>query len=307
MSTGPDLDRSIAEWLAAEASDRAPERLLEASRARIRITRQRRAWLPAWRTPNMNRSVAVGLGAAAVIVALFIGAQFVGQPNIVGPPAETPSPSTSPAPTPSADGDTPAGVLTPGTRYAMSRGAISFTLAVPTSGWEYDGTTSIIGHAGSPEEVDLWLFDTGSMYGNPELPMTPAVFDDPCAHGSFQTFDPSLAGQAEALASIPGTELVSGPSEVTVDSLPGQHVTVAIPEDVGCPNSEFWLLFNAECGAPTIGCSNYPNWLGETIHEWFIDVNGEIFNIRAQVRYPGEASPDLEAEIQQIVDSIQFE
>jgi len=38
-----------------------------------------------------------------------------------------------------------------------------------------------------------------------------------------------------------------------------------------------------------------------------IDVDGEIFNIWAQMRYPGDASADVEAEIQQIVDSILFE
>jgi hypothetical protein len=301
-----DATRIVRLWL-EEGATAIPDRVLDAVLDQLPATPQRRpSWL-AWRTPIMNKFVAVGLGAAAVIVALFIGAQLVGQPNVVGPPAETPLPSSSSPPTPAADGDAPAGELTPGTRYAMSRGGVSFTLAVPTSGWEYDGTISLIGHAGSPEEADVWLFATGSMYGHPERPMTPAVFDDPCAHDSLQTFDPSLAGQAEALASIPGTELISGPSEVTVDSRQGQQVTVAVPDDVGCPNTEFWLVFNAECGAPTIDCSNYPNWLGETIHEWLIDDDGVIFNIRAQVRHPGEASPDLEAEIQQIVDSIQFE
>ena len=48
------------------------------------------------------------------------------------------------------------------------------------------------------------------------------------------------------------------------------------------------------------------NWLGETLHAWLIDVDGEIFTIWAQV-LPGDAGADLEAEIQQVVDSIQFE
>jgi hypothetical protein len=37
-----------------------------------------------------------------------------------------------------------------------------------------------------------------------------------------------------------------------------------------------------------------------------VDVNDEIFNIRAQVRDPA-AGAELEGEIQDIVDSIQFE
>jgi hypothetical protein len=138
------------------------------------------------------------------------------------------------------------------------------------------------------------------------MPITPAVFDDPCAHDAFQTFDPSLAGQAEALGSIPGTELISGPADVAIDSRPGQHVAIALPADLGCANSGFWLLFNASCGTPTIDCSNYPNWPGESLLEWLIDVNDEIFNIRAQVRDP-EVGSEVESEIQHIVDSIQFE
>jgi hypothetical protein len=76
--------------------------------------------------------------------------------------------------------------------------------------------------------------------------------------------------------------------------------------DLGCANSDYWLLFNASCGTPKIDCSNYPNWPGESLREWLIDVNDEIFNVRAQVRDP-EAGADVEAEIQHIVDSIQFE
>jgi hypothetical protein len=138
------------------------------------------------------------------------------------------------------------------------------------------------------------------------MPITPAVFDDPCAHDTLQAFDASLAGQAEALVSIPGTERVSGPTDVTIDSRPGQSVAIAFPADLGCANSDFWLLFNASCGTPKIDCSNYPNWPGESLREWLIDVNDEIFNVRVQLRDP-EAGPELEAEIQDIVDSIQFE
>lgn len=184
---------------------------------------------------------------------------------------------------------------------------MAFTFAVP-SGWQFDGSFAFSGHPGSPEDTDIWIYTTDSFYGGADhLPMTPAVFDDPCVHDDFESFEASLAGQAEAFASIPRTELVSGPAEVTVGGRAGRVATIGIPADLGCPKGEFWLLFNMECGAPTLDCTTFPNWPGEAIREWFVDVDGEIFNIRAQIRYPEEASPDLDVEIQQIVDSIQFE
>ena len=94
--------------------------------------------------------------------------------------------------------------------------------------------------------------------------------------------------------------------EVTIDSRPGQYAAIAFPAELGCANSDFWLLFNASCGTPKIDCSNYPTWPGESLREWLTDVNEEIFNIRVQVRSP-EAGAELDTEIHLLVESIQFE
>jgi hypothetical protein len=237
----------------------------------------------------MKRIIGIGLAAAAVIPVALIGHQLVGG---------------------SAVEELPEGQLNPGTRYATSvysnsYGNLRYSFAVPTQGWQVDEFGNLTGHTDSPDRADLWFFLTSAMYNGPTV--IPAAFDDPCAHDSFQAYDESLAGQAEALAAIPGTELVANPSEVTVDSHTGLVTAIAIPSDPGCGNGEYWLLFNADCGEPTLDCTNYPNWLGEVIQDWMIDVEDEIFNVRAQVRFPDEASPDLESEIRQIVDSIQFE
>lgn len=237
----------------------------------------------------MRKLIGIGLAAAAVVLAAFIGLQLMG-----GAAAEELS----------------EGPLTPGTRYSASVysnsfGTLAYTFDVPTTGWEVNEFGSLTGHADSSNHAELWFFLTSAMYNGPTV--IPVAFDDPCAHDSFTAYDESLSGQAEAFAAIPGTALVDGPSEVTVDSHSGLVTAIAIPSDPGCENGDFWLLFNADCGEPTIDCSNYPNWLGEVIREWMIDVEGETFNVRAQVRFPDEATPALDAEIQQIVDSIEFE
>jgi hypothetical protein len=103
MSTNGSPRRSIKAWLEAEAPDRAPARLIDASRHRIRSTRQRRPWWPAWRASNMNSYVKWGIAVAGVLVVAFLGynllpsrggtaSQAAASPAVVA--------ATSPAPTP---------------------------------------------------------------------------------------------------------------------------------------------------------------------------------------------------------------
>lgn len=319
MSTDRDVTRIVRSWLRTDDDDSA-DRVLDAVLDALDTTPQRRpSWL-ARSSSIMNNSVRLIATAAAVVVAALIGYQLLIAPRVGGPaPAPMESPSAPPTATPAPSEGTgnvfpPTGPLEVGTRYAVSAGAssiagaVSYSFAVPTSGWLSD--TGVVGiSAGGYSlnaEASVWFFDNYAFFeSDGQLPMIPAVLDDPCVHDSLQSqsFEASLAGQAEAIASIPGTELVSGPSDVTVDSRPGQEVTIAVPDDVGCAREEFWLLFNQSEGPGVF----YPNWLGETLHVWLIDVDGEIFSIWAQVRSPGDASAALEAEIQQIVDSIQFE
>ena len=77
MTTQRDLDRSIAAWLVAEAPSRAPDDVLEASRARLRTTRQRRLWMPVWRPNQMNLYAKLLAGAAAALVVAVVGYQFL--------------------------------------------------------------------------------------------------------------------------------------------------------------------------------------------------------------------------------------
>ena len=99
MSNHLDPDRSIARWLVAEAPDHAPERLLEASRAQVRSTAQRRSLWPVRRIQAMNSYAKLAIAAAAVLVVAVVGVNLGPGLNTTSSQA---SPSSSPLASPTA-------------------------------------------------------------------------------------------------------------------------------------------------------------------------------------------------------------
>ena len=61
-----------------EGSTPLPEDVRDAIRAELPLTRQRPAWWPAWRFPEMNNMAKLGIAAAAVVVAALLGFRFAG-------------------------------------------------------------------------------------------------------------------------------------------------------------------------------------------------------------------------------------
>ena len=102
MSNHLDPDRSIARWLVAEAPDHAPERLLEASRAQVRSTAQRRSLRLVRRFEAMNAYAKLGIAAAAVVVVAVVGINLGPGLNTISSEASpTSSPLASPTASPS--------------------------------------------------------------------------------------------------------------------------------------------------------------------------------------------------------------
>ncbi len=118
---------------------------------------------------------------------------------------------------------------------------------------------------------------------------------------------PSAADLAAAVASIPHTQVVTGPSDVTVGGRPAKHLVLALPNDLGCAPESF-NLWSADpapaCGVGTGPCWRYASEPGETISIWIVDADGGRVFIEAET-YKG-TDPGYADEIQQIVDSIQF-
>ena len=96
------------------------------------------------------------------------------------------------------------------------------------------------------------------------------------------------------IAILGGTDPV-GPTDVTVGGVRGKLVVLTIHGDIACDISHFWLLG---------GGSLYPNTIRSTIKLRTIEVNGTPITVYSDQASP---NPELEQEIEHIVDSIRFE
>jgi hypothetical protein len=183
------------------------------------------------------------------------------------------------------------GKLAVGARHSMIREGVPFSLSVPTSGWISNGDWGIDKSTGVGPDGAGFIFWGDTPVG---------VFADPCANSTSPPVGPSAADLAAAVAAIPGTDLVSGPSDVTVGGYPAKQVVLTIREDVDCDANSFYLWY-----APTPDFARYATELGSTIRVWIVDVNGTPVWIDGET-YKG-AGPEPGQEIQKIIDSIQFE
>ena len=79
MTAHNDLDRQLNDFL-RDGPTELPYQSFDAVRDRTEQTGQRVVIGP-WRLPEMNKIVTIGLGAAAVVVLLFVGSQLLGSPT----------------------------------------------------------------------------------------------------------------------------------------------------------------------------------------------------------------------------------
>lgn len=136
------------------------------------------------------------------------------------------------------------------------------------------------------------------------------VYADPCRHVRSDPIGRSTetdatedrrqhsADLADALAAIPGMD-VTGPSDVTVGGLPAKHVILTVPQDLECYPLQFYLWYDWDAGTRSAG-------QGDTIRIWIVDYQRFGLRYWIEAETPSDASPELEHEIQQIIDSITF-
>jgi hypothetical protein len=214
MTTRSDLDRSIAAWLVAETPGRAPDDVLEASRARLRTTRQRRHWWPAWRTNRMNIYTKLLAAAVAVLVVAVVGYQLLPGRASIGGPTTAPSPTPGPTARPIA-----AGALAPGTYFLdrPDRSLVRFTFAVG-DGW-----------SARFEDWEITKFtERPESFGFKPFVVT-HVFGDACNDaGTLAPVGPTVDDLVRALEAQKNSD-ATAPIDLTVGGYPAKRVDMSIP------------------------------------------------------------------------------
>lgn len=167
---------------------------------------------------------------------------------------------------------------------------VPFTLTVP-SGWTSNGEFGIDRGDVGPDGAGF-IFWSDSPDG---------IYADPCAQVQAPPVGPSADDLALAITTIPGTDVVSGPSDVTVGGRPAKLVVPTIREDIDCgagaPLPYLWY--------DAASSGRYATQLGSTIRVWIIDAPGGRVWIDGET-YLGAAA-EAEQELLQIVDSIEFD
>jgi hypothetical protein len=302
MSTNIDPRRSVAAWLEAEAPDRAPARLIDASRERIRTTRQRPAWWPARRTTDMNSFAKLAMAAAAVVVVALVGYNLLPTRGGVGVTPATPSPSISPSPADTSPRPLQSGAIEPGT-YTLALAGVGATthLTVP-AGWVYDGGFILQkgGVSADPPAGHAIAFWTGDIQ----------VYADPCQWEGTEPDPPTgltardvvdaLAAQPQR-GEAPATERrAAGPDRP--DQWDGWSIDLTVPTDadlVGgpCDQGQF-RSWGPERNA------RYHQGAGQRDLIWAVDVDGTRIVV-VVASFPG-TPPETMTEIDAILDSMVF-
>ncbi|HJT64551.1 MAG TPA: hypothetical protein VJ839_07270 [Candidatus Limnocylindria bacterium] len=266
MSTDRDITRIVRSWM-DEGVTQLPDRVLDAVLDQLPATPQRRpSWL-ARRFLSMNTYLKFGLAAAAVVAAVVIGLQVVGQPNIVGPPDASPTPARTPAPSSEAMPLPAPGALDPGV-YLMPAafGGVDFAFTVP-AGWEIDREGFVRKNTDSDATLDI---TTGVMFSAWTVDH---VFADACVgEGTEQPVEETVDALAAALASQvrPGRETRGPAPGLEFDGHPVEHVTLYAPGDLGECGGRLrtWPGLNGDLN------SGWPAGPGQTDDVYIVDVDG---------------------------------
>jgi len=293
MNARLDPDPRIAAWLKDEAPDRAPERLLTASRERIQSTHQRRAWWPARSLSVMNTALRLGLGAAAVLMVAVIGVSLLPDGRTIGGPDPTPTPTPLASAAPSSAQGPPyvpgSGLMSAG-RYRLGR----ITFAVPRGWTAFEEWAVLHGDyaADPPDGAGFVRWRIAS------------VNTDPCHWSTSTTISTgsTVDGVINAFKAQDRGGRVVTPVDTTVGGYRGKLIDLVVPADIDfadCDQGEYhsWT-------SPNEG-SRYNQGPGQHDVLRIVDVGGTVEAILTD--YSVATSAPVRAQLQAMVDSVVFD
>jgi hypothetical protein len=308
MTARHDIDRQLQAFL-QDGPVELPDASFDEVRDRTESTRQRVVFGP-WRVSDMSKLFAIGLGAAAVVVALVVGARLLG-PAPSGPgtaPTTGPSMTAEPSPPPAKPSASVAGGLPEGPFTIQDAEAVDnapkIAVTIPASGWtalpDFGGLTK--GEDDDPPQAGMlaWSWPAGTGF---------YVYGDPCQWLSTAPGTPATTVDefAAALAAQPSRD-ASAPVDVTIGGYPGKSIILHVPNDAPSRAEAFkdcdQDTFASYGTQPTVP-SRYHQGPGQVDELWILDVNGAIAVIDAMHR-PDTPTQFIE-EMRAIAESATFE
>jgi len=297
MTAPHDLDRQLQAFL-DDGPTELPDPSFDAVRDRMEATRQRVVIGP-WRVPDMNKLMPIGLGAAAVVVALVVGTQLLGPPapgGVGGVPSVQPSVAPSATAAPSvARPSTSVGGRAPGPYVFNGVGGPAITVTIPAPGWDGDGGTLVKNDNSDPPDGAGMI---GPWYG----PLY--VYGDPCRSSTTTPKTPATTvDEMVAALTAQKSREASAPAGITVDGYAGKSITLHVPDDAvfgSCDGGMFGSWTTSPNGSP----ERYHQGPGQIDELLILDVSGKLMVFDAAY-YQGTPTGDL-AELHAILDSMTF-
>ena len=296
MTAPHDTDRALRTYL-DEGPSQLPDRSYDAVRFQIDHTRQRTVIGP-WKEPRMSNLTRWVMVAAAVAIIAVVGYNLLPARNQVGGPGPSPSPSPSPSPTLVASVLPSAGPLAAGAYFNSDPaivGASRLTLTVP-AGWSVPTNTDalVIKNEGKPGEV---LFTTWVLT---HIEADACHWNDNALVDAGTTVDQLVV----ALEHQTGRQ-ASTPSDVTLAGFPAKRLELTVSASLDVTTCTNGVLRYWPGAGPDLGSGLCCNPAGNTDVIYVVDIAGKRLAVVARY-YPGSTVAD-KAELQAVVDSIQFE
>jgi hypothetical protein len=285
VSANREVTRIVRSWL-EEGETALPDRVLDAVLDQVPATRQRRAWWPARRLPQMNTPIRIAIAAAAVVILAVIGVNLAPRIGDTGGVGGVPTPRPTGAPLPTS------GPVAPGTYRAP---LFTFTLAVGWSSFISSDETNVLGAvlkdtADPPNGMAFgWWQDIATVY------------NDPCHWVTTRaTVGPTVDDLVAALVAQKRGSTVT-PVDVTIGGLRGKQIDLTVPLDVNIAACDYATYKSWTSGA--VG-DRYNQGPGQHDLLDVLVVTGRTLVIQRSF-YPANTTADL-AELQAFVDSIQI-
>ncbi len=298
-----DVNRAIRSWLREDRHEDV-SRVAGAVLDQVDTIPQRRAtWWPARRTPTMNKFLAIGLGAAAVIVVLIVGVQLFTSPgtNVGGPGDElTPTATVEPTPSPAADAGLPEGpfLILDGQIDDSADSFPPLTVTIPAPDWYGEVGEGILlksANDGPPDGSGMIIFV------QPEY----IVYGDACHWETTVPETPATTvDEVVAALSSQASRDASEPVDITLGGYAGKSITLEVPDDVDFTDCDPGYGGSWDCGGDGMSPCGYHDDPSEIDTVYILDVDGLIMAWNTGY-YAGTPAKDV-AQLEAIVQSASF-